>query len=98
MRTRNKGYADYGIEEEEKIDILGFCKLADEEEKQIISWALKELPTYIMPYIYMSLVDGISFEKLDAKYSIAMSKEDFYGYRRKGCEAIKRYMLICGKM
>lgn len=98
MRTRDKGYGDYDITEEEKNQILSFCRKSGKEDREIIFFALKELPPYIMPYIYISLIDGKSFEKLDALYNIALSKSDFYGYRRKGIEALKRYMLICGKM
>lgn len=98
MRTRNKNYSDYGMTDQEKDQILAFCRDAGEEDREIIFFALKELPPYMVPYIFMSLVDGKSYEKLDAQYGMAMSKEDFYGYRRKGIEAVKRYLLMCGKI
>lgn len=94
MRTRNKSYGDYGITEDEKIYIRDFCRSADEEQKLIIKNALAEINPYIAPYIYYSLTEGKSYDKMIVKQEIYMSKEDFYGYRRKGMEAIKRYMQL----
>ena len=96
MRTRNKSYSDYGITEDEKMYILDFCRSADEDQKMIIKNALAELNPYIAPYIYYSLTEGESYDKMIVKQEIYMSKEDFYGYRRKGMEAIKRYMQLYG--
>lgn len=97
MRTRNMGYADYGITKEEKKYIKKFCEHADENEKEIIKQALSELNHYIVPYIYDSLVEKKSYESIIKKEFLFMGKEDFYGYRRKGMEAIKRYMISFGK-
>ena len=96
MRTRYKSYGDYGITEDEKMYILDFCRMANDEQKMIIKNALAELNPYIAPYIYYSLTEGKSYDKMIVRKEIYMSKEDFYGYRRKGMEAIKRYMLWHG--
>ena len=94
MRTRNTSYSDYGITEDEKKYILDFCRTADADQKMIMKNALSELNPYIAPYIYYSLTEGKSYDKMIVKQEIYMSKEDFYGYRRKGMEAIKRYMQL----
>ncbi len=96
MRTREKSYSDYGISTEEKEYILDFCRTATEANKAIIKSALSELSPYVAPYIYVSLTEGMSYDKMIVKQEIYMSKEDFYGYRRKGIEAIKRHMLLLG--
>ena len=96
MRTRNKSYSDYGITEEEKKYIFDFCRSADDKQKAIIKEALSELNPYISRYIYRSLVYNQSYDDICKEEYIFMRKEDFYGYRRKGMEAIKRYMLLYG--
>ncbi len=96
MRTREMSYTDYGITEEEKQYIKQFCENADEENARLIKQALSELNPYISPYIYTSLTQGISYDKLIVKNEIYISKEDFYGYRRKGMDAIKRWMIWSG--
>lgn len=100
MRARNKGYKDYGIDEEEIKEIILYCRnLKGEEREEVFKWIQqKGINQYVATYIIKSLVDGLSFEKMDKKYNLAMNKEDFYGYRRKSMEAVKRYMLLCRKM
>ena len=93
MRTRYMSYADYGITNEEKEHILDFCRNANEVEIKIIDDALSELNEYIRPYIKRSLVEGISYDRIVVKDEIYLSKEDFYGWRRKGIAAISRWMI-----
>ena len=96
MRTRYMSYADYGITERDKIHILDFCRNANEVELQIIDTALSEINEYIRPYIKRSLTEGISYDRIVVKDEIYLSKEDFYGWRRKGCAAIMRWMIWTG--
>ena len=94
MRTREKSYNDYGLSEKEVRYIKEFCRNANEEDKTIIRNAISELQPYIAPYVYFSLVDNLSYEDVCAKNYIFIGKGDFYGYRRKGMEAIKRWMIL----
>ena len=94
MRTREKSYSDHGITEKEVIYIKEFCRKANDEEKIIIRNALSELNPYIAPYIFFSLVDNLSYEDICAKNYIYIGKGDFYGHRRQGMAAIKRWMLL----
>ena len=96
MRTREKSYSDYGITEDEINYIESFCRNAGVEDRNIIKNALSEIQPYIAPYVYYSLVDGLSYEKICAKSYIYMGKGDFYGYRRQCMEAIKRWMILYG--
>lgn len=95
MRVRNKRYGDYGVTDEEKDKIILFCRCATKKDQEIIRWALQELDPYIADILFVSLTKGLSYERLGY---VAMSKSDFYGYRRKGIEAIKRYMILSGIM
>lgn len=94
MRTRNMSYSDYGISDNEMHYILDFCRNSNEDQKAIIKNALAELQPYIAPYVYYSIVDNMSYEDICAKDYIYMSKGDFYGHRRKGMDAIKRWMIL----
>ena len=96
MRTREKSYADYGITEEEKRYIMDFCHNANEEEKLIIKTALSEINPYISLRIYDSLVNDLSYDDLCKREYIYMCPVDFYGHRRQGMEAIKRWMILSG--
>ena len=94
MRTREKSYSDYGISTDEIKYIHEFCETATDEQKAIIRNALAELNPYVSPYIYISLTEGISYDKMIVKQEIYLGKEDFYAYRRKGMESIKRWMIL----
>lgn len=96
MRTREKSYEDYGMNEKEAMYILDFCRNATQEQKFLIKNALSELQPYIAPYVYFSLVDNLSYERMCQKDYIYMGKGDFYAYRRKGMAAIKRWMMLYG--
>lgn len=96
MRTRDKSYQDHGITEEEKLYILEFCRNADDEKRLVIKNALAELNPYIAPYVFYSLVDNISYEGICAKNYLYIGKGDFYGHRRQGMAAIKRWMILYG--
>ena len=96
MRTREKSYSDYGITEEEVIYIKNFCQNADDEQKKLIKYALSELVPYIAPYVFYSLVDNLSYEDICSKNYLYIGKGDFYGHRRQGMAAIKRWMILYG--
>jgi hypothetical protein len=94
MRTREMSYSDYGITENEVQYIKDFCRNAEQEQQKIIKQALSELQPYIAPYVFYSLVDNLSYEDICAKNYLYIGKGDFYGHRRQGMEAIKRWMIL----
>ena len=96
MRTREMSYSDYGITKDEVQYIKSFCQNADDEQQNLIKYALAELQPYIAPYVFYSLVDNLSYEDICAKNYLYIGKGDFYGYRRQGMAAIKRWMLLYG--
>ena len=83
MRTREKGYKDYGLTQEEVKKILEWCKKPSFEENVLLLECAKKAHEYIFNDIYFSLVKGLSYEKIDHKTYQACYKGDFYGYRRK---------------
>lgn len=96
IRTRNKGYKDYGVTDEEKEVVIAYCRSDNESKEQVISCAMSELDPYIAQFLILNITQGISYEKIEEKYDIAIAREDFYAYRRKAVAAIKRYMLLFG--
>ena len=96
MRKREMSYSDCGITEEEVRYIKDFCYHAGEEQKNFIRYALAELQPYIAPYVFYSLVDNLSYEEICAKNYLYIGKVDFYGHRRQGMAAIKRWMILYG--
>ena len=93
MRTREMSYEDYGMTEKEVRYIKDFCRKANEKEREIIRNAISELQPYIAPYIFYSLVENLSYEDICAKKYLYIGKGDFYGHRRQGMAAIKRWMI-----
>lgn len=89
-------YEDYGMTDAEVRYVKEFCRNAKDEEKKIIKYALSELQPYIAPYVYCSLVDNVSYDIMSAKKYIYIGKGGFYGHRRQGMAAIKRWMILYG--
>lgn len=96
MRTREKSYSDHGMTYEEVQYVKDFCRNATEEQKNLIRYALAEIQPYVAPYVFYSLTDNLSYDDLCAKNYLYIGKGDFYGYRRQGMAAIKRWMILYG--
>lgn len=94
MRTREKSYSDYGISNNEVKYIKEFCRNANDDEQHIIRTALTELSPYIARNVFDSLVYNRSYEDICAKDYMFIGKGDFYGHRRQGMAAIKRWMIL----
>lgn len=94
MRKREMSYEDYGMTNDEVKYIKEFCKNADTSNQGLIKCALAELSPYIAPYVFYSLVDNLSYEDICAKNYLYIGKGDFYGHRRQGMAAIKRWMIL----
>ena len=94
MRTREKSYKDYGLTDNEIEYIKRFCMKANmEQQKTIIEIALSELSPYIASKCLESLINNKSYDDLCKEEYLYIGKGDFYGYRRKGMAAIKRWMI-----
>lgn len=93
MRTREKSYYDYGITNDEVKYIKEFCRNADKGQQNLIRYALSDIQPYIAPYIFYSLINNISYDKICAKNYICICKDDFYAYRRKAIASIKESLI-----
>lgn len=89
-------YNDHGMTKEEVKYVSDFCKNANEKEKEYIREALSSLSPYIASYVYLSLIDGVSYDRMEREHYIYINKYDFYAYRRCGIAAIKRWMILYG--
>lgn len=89
-------YKNYGLDKAEVKYIRDFCRNANEDKKKFIKNALSELQPYIVDYVYYSLVNNISYDNMSKKKYIYIGKGDFYGHRRQGMAAIKRWMILYG--
>lgn len=94
MRVREKSYSDHGMTDEEVRHIYDYCREATEAEIKIIKQALAELQPYLQKPIFDSLVNNMSYEDLCAKEYLYIGKGDFYGHRREGMAAIKRWLIL----
>jgi oligoribonuclease (3'-5' exoribonuclease) len=96
MRRREMSYEDYGMTDAEVRYIKEFCRNANDEDRSFIKNALAEIPPYVAPYVYYSLVDKISYDEMCKKRYIYISKGDFYGHRRYAVNQIKKMMIAYG--
>lgn len=96
MRTRNKWFFHYGIDEETEKKILDFCKTATAPEGEEICKALLDITRRVNESIwselYISLVWGLSYDKIMVFRTINYQKNDFYGYRRRCIAELKEFM------
>ena len=89
MKTREKGYKDYGFDSDEAKKLKAFCRRPDfAEHKLLIDSAVSANPA-IASDLYYSLVNGISYDSLLKIKFIPLPQVDFYGYQRK-CISIFR--------
>ena len=83
MKTRCKSYDDYGFEPGEEKQLKEACRKKDFKTLTMLTVAsYKSNPGIAIELIY-SLVNGLSYDKLESINYIPVSKVDFYAYRRK---------------
>ena len=81
-RTRYKYMRDYKIDSDTEKKILDFCRTAKGEEQEDILAACVESNKYIAHYIFLNLVTGVGYDRMNRIYFIPVQKVDFQGYRR----------------
>lgn len=96
MRVREKGFLDYGISPEEEQKLLGYCRKASTSAGADVSNKLfsitQEVNACISSELYISLVWGLSYDKISMFRDVQYSKVDFYGYRRMCLAELKKKM------
>ena len=94
MRTRKASYWDYGISKSEIKELLEKCQNTDSNTERLLLQATQESNYAIAEALFCSLQKGMSFERLDAKMGLhIITKEDFYGYRRKALYLFKEKLM-----
>lgn len=85
IRTRRKGYKDYGLTEGEVEKTIEFCKNHTSVDELIkIQQAAMKANNIIWQPLMISVCSSQSYEVLMKKRNdIIYGKNDFYGYRRK---------------
>lgn len=97
VRTREKGYIDYGFESGEEKKIMNYCSDGHFSEHDILLQAAVSANPCIASDLYYSIVNGVSYEAIEKIKQIPLSKSDFYGYRRKCLGIFKKHSLLYGK-
>lgn len=97
MRTRQKGFADYGISEREAKLMKEWCKKPDFNEEFLLFESARMANREIFNDIYFSIVKGLSYEKMDEKIYQNIGKGDFYGHQRKTLAIFREALIECGR-
>lgn len=83
MRTRDKGYDDYGLTKERVAELKALCKTKDAQIMQLLHLAAYAANPSLAEDLVYSLAEGASYEHLWYIRNVYIPKADFYGHRRK---------------
>lgn len=97
MRTREKGYSDYGFKQGEEKQLQEFCRQSDFAEDSLLLECAKKSNSAIGADLYFSLIRGLSWEQLDKRTMQQYLKNDFYGYRRKTLGLFRAALIEVGR-
>lgn len=97
MRTRLKGFDDYGFLPGEDKRLREFCRMPDFAECVLLIESAKKANADISNDLYYSIVAGLSYDKLTIAKYIAISRIDFYGYQRKTLAIFKEALCDVGR-
>ena len=97
MRTREKGFSDYGFAPGESDKLKAWCQKPDFSEEFLLLESAKMANKDIFNDIYFSIVRGVSYEKMDSKVYQNIDKGSFYGYQRKTLAIFRAGLIECGR-
>lgn len=97
MRTREKGFADYGFSPGEETKLKEWCRKPDFSEEFLLLESARMANASIFNDIYFSIVRGVSYEKLDFKVFQNIDKGSFYGYQRKTLAIFRAGLIEVGR-
>lgn len=90
MRTREMGYRDYSISQEELQRIEKFCQ--DERNSDVVAKAAILSNASICELLFLSMRRGVSYDTIETVLDPYVSKVDFYAYRRRAYSNVKKLM------
>ncbi len=97
MRTREKGFSDYGFSPGESDKLKAWCQRPDFSEEFLLLESAKMAHESIFNDLYFSIVKGLSYEKMDSKVYQSIGKGDFYGHQRKTLAIFRKALIECGR-
>lgn len=94
IKTREKGYRDYGFEPGEEKRLIRYCRSNEfDRNQELLIYSISANET-LANDIYYSIVNDISFEDLTKIKYIPASKNDFYAYRRKTLANMRNWLIF----
>lgn len=94
MRTREKGYRDYGFKSGEEKHLIQYCRSSEFDRSQELLMSSISANVALANDIYYSIVNDVSFEDLNKVKYIPASKNDFYAYRRKALANMRNWLIF----
>lgn len=83
MSVRDKSYYDYGISDDEVKEMFSICQDKKFSQKHELMLCAEESNKQLAIFLFASIVNGESYERILSYAWIPICKNDFYGYRRK---------------
>lgn len=96
MRTREKGYSDYGFVDGESKLLKKWCRSPDFKYAKILKECAEKANETISKSLCDSILRGLSYDRLDQMEYQIYSKKDFYAYRRKTLALFRTKMIESG--
>lgn len=81
MRTREKGYSDYGISDAEVKELIQKSRTA--AGRSLMQKAAFQANPELAEDLIYSIVNDLSYDRICIIRDIPAKKDDFYAYRRK---------------
>lgn len=97
MRTRLMKSDDYGFSFGEDKRLREFCRMPNFAECILLIESAKKANADICNDLYYSLVEGVSYDKLDFIKKILVARNDFYAYQRKTLAIFKAALCEVGR-
>lgn len=91
MRTRLKGYTDYGMTRSDVENVKKYCR-EHYHNKELFLRCARSVNPDIADILVYSVAMKRSFEICDARFGVPYGKGDFYGYRRKYIAEVHKSM------
>jgi hypothetical protein len=97
VKTRNKGYGDYGFESKQDAEeLISYCRKKDFKFRcQLMIFAEISNPA-IAADVCTTILHDISYKKLEKIKYIPICEKDFYAYRRMTLGKMREWMANMG--
>ena len=99
MKIRETTYRDYGFEQGEQKKLLEYCRGPDfgVDDAYLMRQCAIAANGAIADQLYVSITQGISYDRLFLREYIPMPKQDFYGYRRLCLSIFRNFLIFLGE-